>query len=142
MTEIAVSIVNYLRDEATAQCVRSLINEEQRGGGQFRLEIFVTDNGSGPECQARLKTVLSGNPNVHLRPFKRNTGFAAGHNRNLREILNNHQPDYVWLLNNDCIALPGCISSLLKSATKDPQVAIWGATLLEADGKTVQCAGG
>jgi GT2 family glycosyltransferase len=142
MTEIAISIVNYLRDEATAECVRSLILEEQRGGGHFRLEIFVTDNGSVPECQARLKTALSGHPNVHLRPFKRNTGFAAGHNRNLREIFNNHQPDYVWLLNNDCIALPGCISALSKCAAKDPQVAIWGATLLEDDGNTVQCAGG
>jgi GT2 family glycosyltransferase len=90
------------------------------------------------ELQAR----LSGLADVMLRLHGKNLGFAAGHNRNIREILAASRPDFIWLLNNDCLVEPGCINALLNCASKNPDVGIWGATLIDADGQTIQCAGG
>jgi GT2 family glycosyltransferase len=57
-------------------------------------------------------------------------GFAAGHNRNLAKILGDAIPDFIWLLNNDCLIDFQCISELLTCARNRTEVGIWGATLL------------
>jgi hypothetical protein len=79
---------------------------------------------------------------VDFHHHQRNLGFAAGHNRNIERLLSTAAPDYVWLLNNDCLVDADTIPALLECAGARPEVGIWGATLLEADGRTIQCAGG
>ena len=138
MPLIAVSILNFRGGAATVDCVKSLLAEEMHAGGAFQFEIHVTDNGSGDGESALLTSSFADQDNVHLRFLDRNHGFSAGHNANLRRIFSGHPPDYVWLLNNDCVSQHGCTAQLLECAASRPEVAIWGATLLEADGSTVQ----
>jgi GT2 family glycosyltransferase len=142
MVTLAVSILNYNSSEATLRCVRSLLAQPERADQRYALIIRVADNGSTEEDRRALQAALGDLPDVTLSWHGRNLGFAAGHNQNLSTMLGALRPDYVWLLNNDCVVEPGCISALLRCAQGEAGVGIWGATLLDADGETIQCAGG
>jgi GT2 family glycosyltransferase len=139
---IAVSILNFNSAAATVACVRSLLRTLPGNESEYSLEIFVADNGSVPPDRALLQETLANMDGVRLARHSENLGFAAGHNRNLRLMLSRSRPDYVWLLNSDCVVESNAVLELVRCAERNPQVALWGATLLEADGKRIQCAGG
>ncbi len=142
MLTIAVSILNYQASSATIACVQSLLAAETNDENEYRLQIYVADNASNADDQQRLREGLAGMRHVHRYSHDANLGFAAGHNQNLAKILGNSTPDFIWLLNNDCLVDPQSIRELLTCASNHPEVGIWGGTLLESDGETIQCAGG
>ncbi len=142
MTRVAVSILNHNSAKSTVACVQSLQDAEQEKGGAYLLEIFVADNASDELDRHTLQQALAELPNVHVQMNPENMGFAAGHNHNLAAVFQSSSPDYVWILNNDCQVYEEALSSLIESSVRHPEVGIWGATLLEADGETIQCAGG
>ena len=142
MVRVAVSILNYNSAQSTVACVQSLLDAEQKQGGECLLEVFVADNASDKRDRHYLQQSLADLLNVHVHLNPENMGFAAGHNRNLKAIFHCSSPDFVWILNNDCLVYTETLPSLIKCAQQNPEVGIWGATLLEADGETIQCAGG
>ena len=142
MTRVTVSILNFKRTKATISCVHSLLETSLAVSPACQVVIYVADNGSGDEEQRQLQQAFAEIANVHLQLNEENLGFSAGHNRNLAIIFKHYKPDYVWLLNNDCLVDENSLIALLKSAQLHPEVGIWGATLLEQDGETIQCAGG
>ena len=142
MKRVAVSILNYNSTQSTIACVRSLLNARHETGGSNLSEVFIADNDSSADEWHQLQKSLAGLPDVHLQLNAVNQGFSAGHNGNLRTIFLHSHPDYIWLLNNDCLVYEEALPSLIKCAQQHPDVGIWGATLLESDGKTIQCAGG
>jgi len=142
MIKVAVSILNHNGAQSTVACVQSLQNAEQGKGEVYVLDVFVADNASDERDRHTLQQALAELPNVHMQMNPENMGFAAGHNRNLAAIFHRSSPDYVWILNNDCQVYDETLSSLIESSVRHPEIGIWGATLLEADGETIQCAGG
>ncbi len=142
MAGVAVSILTHNSAAHTIACVKSLLDAERQSNNAYGLEIFLADNASANDDQRQLRETLSGQPKVRLQFNDRNVGFAAGHNGNLRKIFASSTPEYVWLLNNDCLVDEKALSHLLNCARCNSRVGIWGATLLEGDGKTIQCAGG
>ena len=142
MIRIAVSILNFNSAHNTVDCVESLLNADQERCRSYSLEIYVADNASGERDRHHLQQSLVELPDVYVHMNSENLGFAAGHNLNLNAIFQHSSPNYVWLLNNDCLVYEGAISSLIESTRQQPEVGIWGATLLESDGETIQCAGG
>ena len=142
MTQIGVSILNYQAATETIHCVRSLLDAQELAAGAYALHIQVADNASDESDFKALQAGLDGLAGVALHRHPRNLGFAAGHNRNIERLLSTAAPDFVWLLNNDCLVDVGTAPALLDCAGRRPDVGIWGATLLEADGRTIQCAGG
>ena len=142
MIGIAVSILNYCTTVQTLKCVSALLSDAGDHLSSVRLTIWVADNGSNPEEYYVLQNGLHPLEGVYLRQYECNVGFAAGHNRNVGAILAEGRPDFIWLLNSDCLVHDGCIEALLTCALERPEIGIWGATLLESDGRTIQCAGG
>ena len=142
MNRIAVSVLNYNSARCTMACVESLLLAEKATSGKCQLEIYISDNASDEEDQHQLQAFLEKIATVHFQINVENLGFSAGHNRNLTKIFADSSPDYIWLLNNDCLVAGSALSALVECAQNNPDVGIWGATLLEADGKTIQCAGG
>jgi GT2 family glycosyltransferase len=59
-----------------------------------------------------------------------NLGFAGGNNIGLRLALASNDFDYIWLLNNDTVADPNAIFSLVNKMEQRPDVGICGSTLL------------
>ena len=142
MIQVAVSILNYKNAPSSIACVQSLLAAAKFAGETCHLEIFISDNGSGTKDQQQLHLALMEVPSVHLRVNDKNLGFSAGHNRNLDAIFSGFKADYIWLLNNDCLVSESALSVLVNCARSRPEVGIWGATLLESDSQTIQCAGG
>lgn len=142
MAGIAVSILNHGAAEATLKCVASLRKAAEGVPDSCPIHIRVLDNGSDAADRETLERGLSVLGRIPFEAVPENAGFAAGHNHNLRVLLDQAEPEFVWLLNNDCVLGPDCIDALLTCARDNPDTAIWGATLLEEDGQTVQCAGG
>ena len=142
MLMVAVSSLYFQAAMETIAFVQSLLDAEASAEGRFKLQIHVADNASDTADRQQLWDGLDSLPAVHVHLHDVNLGFAAGHNRNLDAIFAQSRPDYVWLLNNDCVIDPECITALLQCARSHPDVGIWGATLLETDGRTIQCAGG
>jgi GT2 family glycosyltransferase len=142
MTRVAVSILNHNSATSTIACVRSVLAAAKVAGNDCRLDVFVADNASGNQEGLQLQRSLDGVANTHLHINSKNLGFAAGHNRNLHTIFSQSNPDYIWLLNNDCLVEETALSSLVECAHQNEKIGIWGATLLEPDGETIQCAGG
>lgn len=139
MTIVAVSILNHNSAQSTVACIQSLLVADQVG---YVLEVIVADNASEEGDRRYLQQSIVDQRNVKLRINSENLGFAAGHNRNLEDIFLRFNPDYVWVLNSDCLVQANALSRLIESAERHPEVGIWGATLLESDGETIQCAGG
>jgi GT2 family glycosyltransferase len=142
MIRVAVSILNYKSSQSTIGCVQSLLTAYRENSDCSDLDIFVADNGSGNDDQLLLQQSLAELPGVHLRLDSENRGFSAGHNGNLRAIFLRSNPDYIWILNNDCLVYETTLVSLISCAQQRPDVGVWGATLLESDGEIIQCAGG
>ena len=142
MIHLAVSILNHNSAKSTVACVNSLRVANEPVESACQLEIFVSDNASNPDDRSQLREALSDYDVVSLQFNDENLGFSTGHNRNLETIFAGSTPDYVWILNNDCMVGEGALGALLECAERHPQVGIWGATLLEPDGETIQCAGG
>jgi GT2 family glycosyltransferase len=139
---VAVSILNYNSSESTIACVQSLLAASRETGDSYDLDIFVADNDSAIDDQRQLQLSLAELAEVHLQVNSTNRGFAAGHNNNLESIFLHSRPEYIWILNNDCLVFKDTLVSLIECAGQNPNVGIWGATLLEQDGETIQCAGG
>lgn len=147
MASVAVSILSFNSSVQTIACVQKLLAASADTNQTHSIELFVADNGSSDQEQRLLQQSLRKLPadhlsRVHYIQNTQNIGFAAGHNHNIEFIFRHTEPDFVWLLNNDCLVNADTVSELLKSASQRPDVGIWGATILEADGITIQCAGG
>jgi GT2 family glycosyltransferase len=72
-----------------------------------------------------------------------NLGFAAGNNVGLRYALAQPDMDYVWLLNNDTVVEPDCLSRMLAYSTSLAEPNTCGSLLLYYDDpRRVQALGG
>jgi len=142
MVRVAVSILNYNSVKSTIDCVQSLLVFNQKKNSACTLDVYVSDNASTRDDRHQLRRSFTELTNVHFQENSTNLGFAAGHNCNLKAIFAKSNPDYIWLLNNDCVVFEETLVSLIECAGQHPDVGIWGATLLELDGESIQCAGG
>jgi GT2 family glycosyltransferase len=71
-----------------------------------------------------------------------NYGFAEGNNIGIRFVLNNLNPDYVLLLNNDTVVDPYFLNELITVADSDPLIGILGPTVYEYKSpQVIQSAG-
>ncbi len=71
------------------------------------------------------KNAQSGNQLIIIKNEK-NYGFAEGNNIGIRYALNNLNPEYIMLLNNDTVVDDSFINKLLEVSKKDDRIAILG----------------
>ncbi len=60
-----------------------------------------------------------------------NYGFAEGNNIGIRFALNNLNPDYILLLNNDTVVDPCFLNELINTAENDSLIGVLGPTVYE-----------
>jgi len=143
---VGVVVVSWEGADLTASCIESLL--AMRGsadGTSLELQVLVVDNGSSPLNFSQLTRKLDekGDSRVQVLRLEENKGYAAGANHGIRTLLAGDAPDYIWVLNNDVRADCDALVSLVRSARKEPDVLMWGSTILDDDGgHTIQCAGG
>jgi GT2 family glycosyltransferase len=110
-----VVVLNWNGLSDTLACLGSL-------GGQHYASwhVVVVDNGSrGPEAETLEASGLASR--VISSPH--NLGFAGGSNVGIRHALQNGA-DYIWLLNNDTIVDPECLTTLVAAGDADERVGL------------------
>lgn len=115
MDHISIIIVHYNSDADTKKCLESLAAVELTNA---KLTTIVIDNGSREPFQVPKK--LS-NLNVDLVRSESNLGFTGGNNLGIRHALDEHQPDFVVLLNNDTYVDPKFLQQLYRHAEAHPE---------------------
>ena len=118
VTVIVVTInnMNLLRN-----CLRSLYAQDYEA-----IEIVVVDNGSEKDMCDMLSSEFPEVPTVRL---DKNHGFAGGNNRGIETA----QGKYVALINNDAVAAPQWISSLVATAETDPGIGAVASIVIDGN---------
>jgi GT2 family glycosyltransferase len=118
VTVIVVTLnnLNLLRN-----CLRSLRDQDYAA-----IEIVVVDNGSNEDIGGMLSTEF---PDVRMIRLYKNHGFAGGNNRGIETA----QGDYVALINNDAVAAPTWLSSLVATAESDPKIGAVASIIIDGN---------
>jgi len=117
-------VLNYNGAQITLDCVNSVLRIDYP---IFR--VLVVDNGSTDNSAAKLQEGLT-NPRVEILMNPANEGYAGGNNRGIERALASGA-DYVWVLNNDTIAEPGCLAPVVTAMEADPRIGIATCRILE-----------
>ena len=64
-----------------------------------------------------------------------NYGFAPGNNIAIKYTLKAHNPDYIFLLNNDTVVDPYFLDKLVETSQNDPEIAVAGPLIYYYDFK-------
>ncbi len=131
-TRIAVVVLNYKGLKDTLACVDSL--KEQTYDD---FHIVVVENGSHDGSIEKLWPLESDQVTVICND--KNLGFAGGVNTGIRWAMANNY-NYVALFNNDAVADPKWLKSLV-TAQKKHKSGITTALLLHENGKTIDSTG-
>jgi GT2 family glycosyltransferase len=80
---------------------------------------------------------------LFLIDAQRNLGFAGAANLGIEFALKNAAMRYVWILNNDTIQAPDCLSEMVACMSRDPAASMCGSRVLYYDRPdVVQALGG
>jgi len=80
-------------------------------------------------------------PNVTLLNNPENSGYAGGNNYGLRWAMENLQPTYFWVINNDTYVDSDAFSPLLEALKRDDRQFV-GSLVLSAETGRLECYGG
>ena len=84
---------------------------------------------------------LPSNKKITIIKNKKNYGFAGGNNIGIKFALNNIDPSYILLLNNDTIVDPNFLTELMKVARNYKKIGSIQSLLLKPDGKFIDSLG-
>lgn len=146
MPNVGIVISNYNGWQDTVQCLESLQKQTYRD-----FEIILLDDASTNDSVQQLQKHLP--ENTVFLPQEANSGFAAVNNVGMRRALADGC-DWVLLLNNDTVAAPDFLETLLRETPAgavscpkmlflDPPDEIWfaGGELDRATGKVKHLGG-
>lgn len=123
----AVVIVTYESAGVIDSCLRHVLASD------VTPEVVVVDNGSRDDSAA----LASAHPGVEVIRNDRNRGFAAA----VRQGVAASTGDPIVLLNPDTDVAPDCLRRLSDALARE-RVGIAGCKVADADGHTIQHAGG
>ncbi len=143
MASVSTIILSWENPTRSLACVHSVIAAYAHDAS-LEGPILVVDNGSSPKAQEELECGLAKLEYEDLELLRNptNLGYSAGMNRGIRYCQENYLPDYYWLLNNDLTVAPDSMVQLVRSATADRRVKIWGPTVISSRTNKLECAGG
>lgn len=132
---VVVVVLNWNGGPATADCVDAVDRLDYRD-----YSLVVVDNGSTDGSVAALRARF---PRLRILETGENLGFAGGMNAALRQLVQEDEPDFVWLLNNDARPATAALAALIGLAEREPEVGAVGSVLLEqGEPGSVQAWGG
>ena len=118
----------------TLECLQSVYAQNYPA-----YDVILVDNGS----EDNVATLASNEyPNVEIISLPQNQGFARGFNRGLSRALEREYA-YIFLINNDTILAPDCLTTLVGFAESRPNAGLLTAKIYYAyDRKRIWSVGG
>lgn len=131
---VATVILNTNRRADTLACLESLAHSTYE-----RNRIIVLDNGSS---DGSVEAIAADFPAVAVIRLPQNLGYAGNNNVGIAAALA-EGADWVFVLNEDTVVAPVCLSQLLAAAESDSSIGILGPLVYHADEPgVIQSAGG
>ncbi|MDO8845975.1 glycosyltransferase family 2 protein [Methylicorpusculum sp.] len=121
---IYLVILNWNGKEDTLACLNSL-----KKLNYINYEVIVVDNGSTDGSEDVFRAYY---PDLKVIQTGQNLGYAEGNNVGIRYALEKNA-EYILLLNNDTIVDSDLLNELELAADNNPNVGVFGATLLYMD---------
>jgi len=131
---VYIVVLNYNGPDLTIDCINSVLKIDYPN---FR--VIVVDNGSTDDSVARFNAAFS-DPRIELFVNGKNEGYAGGNNRGIERALL-RGADYIFILNNDTIAEPGCVMPLVVAMERDREIGICGGPILSTVRETFPACG-
>jgi GT2 family glycosyltransferase len=133
MNKVAIIIVNWKVRDLLRDCLRSVFKNSGLSADNY--EVIVVDNDS---CDGSVEMVAAEFPQVQLIANDDNIGFGAANNQAMRLT----DASILLLLNPDTVVLDGALAGLVARLEREPDIAIIGCRLLNADGTLQRWTGG
>ncbi len=127
---VSIIIPVYNQWQVTRACINSVL--ETCSGDPVSYELILADDCSTDDTAHACEQY----PGLIVSRTAHNVGFL----RNCNQAAKLAQGQYILLLNNDTIVLPGWLDMLVQTLDHNPDVAIAGSKILYVDGK-IQEAG-
>ena len=121
---LAIIIVSFCARAELDECLSSIYAHPPT---VTPFTVVVVDNAS---TDGSAEMVRERWPSVQLIALPTNVGFAAANNVGIRETTG----DLILLLNSDTVVLAGALDGLVSALQADPQAAIAGPRLVDAQG--------
>lgn len=131
---VCAVILNTNKRDDTLDCLRSLAENDYQN-----LHVIVLDNAS---TDSSVEAIRTGFPQVEIIQLAENLGYAGNNNVGIQAALD-RQADWVFILNEDTILSPECVSALVACGKTNPKIGVLGPLVFHADEPDViQSAGG
>lgn len=108
MKVTAVTVTYGNRFSLVNQVIDSLLREQVD-------EIWVVDNNSSSISRTELIEKVNNNPKIKLISFLENLGSAGAYHEVFKKAFESTVDQFFWLIDDDNVALPGALSSLILS---------------------------
>ncbi len=124
--KVCIMTLNWNGLENTTECLESLkkINYPN-------YEVIVVDNGSEGNDAQVLEEKFG--DYIHLIKNDKNYGGSGGHNIGMKYALNNSNPDYLLLLDNDTVVDRNFLDELVQVSTTDSKIGAVTAVIYSYD---------
>lgn len=128
--KIVFVILQYMACNDTLECVDSIRNHVDTGD----YKIIIVDNCSPDDSYARVRSAYKSSKDIILLQSDENLGFARGNNIGYRYALENLDPEYIVMLNNDVLLIQDNIYAILSDCHARHGFAVMGPLIFTADG--------
>ncbi len=126
-------VLNYNRREDTLACLASLAVSTYRN-----LRVILLDNSSTDGCVEAVRKTF---PEVEIVRLQENRGYAGNNNVGI-SVATAQGADWIFVLNEDTVMDPNCVSRLVAAGEADPTIGILGPTVYHFDEPCVIQSGG
>lgn len=131
---VVTVILNTNRRDDTLACLESLLQSDYPN-----LQTIVLDNHS---TDGSVEAIQAAFPQVAIIPLTENLGYAGNNNVGIRTAVAQNA-DWVFVLNEDTILAPDCLTKMIAVGESDPQIGILGPLVYHHDEPNIiQSAGG
>lgn len=95
------------------------------------LKIVVVDNASADGSEEKLKSEFG--DSIHLIQTGTNLGGAGGFNTGMKYVMENHDSEYIWLLDNDVVIQKNSLNELLNTIKSDEKIMAVGSMIMQLE---------
>lgn len=114
---LGICIPTYNRRELLSECLRSLLPQCHERG----VRVYISDNGSTDGTVELVEEIRRTEfPEIELHRNATNLGFGW----NLRAAIALAKTDYIWLLSDDDVIVPGAVRTVLERLSSRPGLVV------------------
>ena len=123
---VAIVILNWNGWKDTIECLDSL-----KGIDYSNYKVVIVDNKSTDGSVDKINEYITNSPNIKLIKLDINYGYAKGNNIGIKYAIEQYNPEYVLILNNDTTVTPDFLRPLARLLEGNPKAGLAGPKIVD-----------